>query len=62
MKVRDAFKDPDFSPFTREVVAVGELLEDAGYTLENEYYSQGEQTFNFRKGKFLVHVNFQEED
>jgi hypothetical protein len=62
MKVRKSFTDPDYSPFTKECVKVGESLEVLGYKLDNEYYSQGEQTFNFRKGAFRIHVAIEEAD
>ena len=54
MSVRDSFRDPEYSNFTKECVRVGETLEGLGYELESENYSQGEQAFNFVKGNFTV--------
>jgi len=60
-KVRDCFKDPNFSEFNRTAVEVGELLERDGWRLTHENYSQGEQTFSFEKGMFSVDVIIEEE-
>lgn len=62
MKVRDAFKDPSYSEFTQVAVDVGETLEAKEWKLQSEGYGQGIQTFNFKKGKFLVDVLIEEKD
>jgi hypothetical protein len=56
VKVREAVKDPNFSPFTKEVIRIGEAIENLGYRLDNENYSQGEQAFNFSHGDMRVTV------
>lgn len=55
-KVRESFTEPDYSDFTKECVRVGEAMEAMGFTLEAENYSQGEQSFSFRRGDFRVEV------
>ncbi len=56
-KVREVFKNPDYSPFTKECVKVGEALEDLGYKLEAENYCQGEQIFCYSKGEHTITVS-----
>jgi len=60
MKVRGVFANPDFSSFTKTAVEVGEALENQGWKLLSEQYSQGTQTFHFGKGEFLVDVHIEE--
>lgn len=62
MKARGVFQNPDYSEFTRTAVEVGETLEAKGWVLESEFYSQGVQTFNSRRGKFMVNLIIEEED
>lgn len=62
MKVRAAFRDPDYSKFTRTAVELGESLEAKGWVLQNGRYSQGVQTFIFRKGNFHIDVSIEEVD
>lgn len=62
MKVRAVFKDPDYSEFTRTAVELGESLEAKGWELKHEHYSQGVQTFGFKRGQFHIDVLIEEED
>ncbi len=55
-KVRETFKNPDYSAYTRECVRVGEALEGLGYELKSENYSQGEQVFRFSNGEHTIIV------
>jgi hypothetical protein len=61
LKVRETVKDPNFSPFTQEIVRVGEAIENLGYKLDNENYSQGEQAFNFSRGRMKATVLISED-
>lgn len=56
MRVRDSFGNPEYSDFAREAVAVGEVIETQGFELQGEHYSQGEQSFTFRKGEHVLFV------
>ncbi len=60
-KVRETFKNPDYSAYTRECVRIGELFEDLGYELKSENYVQGEQVFRFSNGKHTVIVSIEGE-
>jgi len=60
MKIREAFKDPNFSNFTKEVVKVGEAVEALGYKLKAENYSQGVQGLSFSKRRFIITVVIEE--
>jgi hypothetical protein len=62
LKVRETLKNPNFSPFTKEIVRVGEAIEKLGYDLTNENYSQGEQAFNFSRERMRVTVLISEDD
>jgi len=62
MKVRNVFRDPDFSSFVRAAVEAGEALEKKGWELDREHYSQGTQSFVFKKETFIASLQVEQED
>lgn len=56
MTAKDVVPNPEFSPFTKELFALLEGVKKLGYTIENEFYSQGEQSVLLKKGEWELRL------
>jgi hypothetical protein len=60
--IKDTKKKGFWNDFIQNIDDLYKTLTKLGYKETSEYYSQGEQSFRFEKGSYILTVLFSESD